>query len=209
MKKLAFPTGWLIGLLIVIFLALGIKLLTLNESIQIILMFTLVIVTTQYAMSTHKMAEEMELTRKTQNKPSLIAYFDNPQSILLELVVKNIGYGIAKDVKLKIEPSLYDHKERDIATLSLFKRGISNCPPNREFHQIVGTSKQFFSEGSNRPLEYNLTISYSDIEGSNISEQIIPLDLSVYRDLPIHRKSDIDRLNKAIENLANRIGTKS
>lgn len=208
MKNLIFPIVWLSGLLIAILLALVLKLLTLNESIQIVLTFTLVLVTTQYAVSTNKMAKEMELTRKIQFSPSIIAYIDNPQSILLDLVVKNIGYGTAKDVALRIEPTMYDHNERDIAELSLFKQGIKQLPPNREFRQIIGTSTQYFSKDSKRPLEYRLTISYSDIEGDKIPEQIIPLDLSVYRNLPIHRESDIDKLGKEINNLANVIRNK-
>ncbi len=125
------------------------------------------------------------------------------------MVVKNIGYGVAEDVKLKIEPIMYDHKERDISKLSLLTQGIQFLPPNREFHQIIGTSAQYFGEGSKRSLEYSLTISYRDSEGNSTQGQLIPLDLSVYRDLPIHRESDIDKLNKAIENLANRIDKKS
>jgi hypothetical protein len=203
MKK--FPMIWFLGLAVLLIPSFLLKALTLYESIQILFTFTLVFVTIQYAISTAKMAKEMELTRKVQDKPSLIAYFDNSQSILLDLVVKNIGYGAAKDVKLKIDPPLYDHQDRDIAKLSLMKQGVNFFPPNREFRQIIGTTQQFFGEDSKRPLEYKLTASYSDIEGNPVPDQVIPLDLSVYRDLPIHRESDIDKLTKEIHNLADKI----
>ena len=203
--------GWVIGM-VLIMTAVFIKLLTLSEGLQILITYTLVLVTAEYAKSTaqqakanEKMVEEMELTRKMQNKPALIAYFDNPQSILLDLVIKNIGYGIAKDVKLKIAPPLYDHNNLDISELSLFKQGISFFPPNREFRQIIGVSTQFFGEGAQRPLEYNLTLSYSDVEGTRIPDYVIPLDLSVYRNLLIHRDSDIDKLTKEVANLARKI----
>ncbi|GAI22769.1 unnamed protein product, partial [marine sediment metagenome] len=39
--------------------------------------------------------------------------------------------------------------------------------------------------------------------------QIIPLDLSVYRDLPIHRESDIDKLTKEVKNLASKLKASS
>ncbi len=207
---------WLLVLgivgMVIIIMSIYFKFLTLFEGFQIVITYTLVLVTAVYAVSTSeqakantKMAQEMELTRKMQNKPSIIAYFDNPQSILLDLVIKNIGYGIAKDVKLKIDPPLYDHNKRDIAELSLFKQGISFFPPNREFRQIIGVSTLFFGEGIERPLEYNLTISHSDVEGNHIPGQIIHLDLSVYRNLPIHRESDIDKLAKEVGNLASKI----
>ena len=179
------------------------NLIKLAEGTEIFILLGLVFVTAEYAKSASKqasanqaMVEEMKLTREMQNRPSIIAYFDNPQSVLIDLVVKNIGYGSAREVRLKIEPSLYDHEERSIAELSLFEKGIDYFPPNREFRQIVGTSGQFFSKDSQRPLEYNLTVSYTDIEGNSLPAQTIPLDLSVYRNLPLHRESDIDKLAK-------------
>ncbi len=202
---------WLVGMVAIV-LAVGFNVLTLAEGLQILIMYTLVLVTAQYAKSAaeqaganRKMAEEMKLAREMQATPSITAYFDNPQSALLDLVVKNIGYGAAKDVRLKIDPPLHDQKKRDIAELSLFKRGINFFPPNREFRQIVGVTNQFFGEGSQRPLEYNLTVSYCDVAGNPVPTQIIPLDLSVYRDLPIHRESDIDKLTKEVKNLASKI----
>ncbi len=133
----------------------------------------------------------MKAQLQAQITPSIIAYFDNPLSSLIDLVVKNIGNGAAREVLLRIDPPLLDHKNRDISELSLFKRGIEFFPPNREFRQIVGTSDQFFGEDFKRPLEYELTISYKDIERNPAPDQTIHLDLSVYRDLPIHRESDI------------------
>lgn len=201
-----------VGLCVVVAITIHFTPLSLYEGIQILLLVTLVLVTSRYAFSAHeqaeaskRMAEEMKLTREMQTMPSITAYFDNPRSTLLGLVVKNIGYGAAKDVKLKIDPPLRDHKERDIAELSLFKRGIDFFPPGREFRQIVGVTTSFFGEGSQHPLEYNLTVQYSDVGGNPIPAQIIPLDLSVYRDLPIHRESDIDRLTKEVKNLAEKL----
>ena len=218
MKGKRFLIGVLIGFAAIV-IAISMNLLPVTDGIQIIILYGLVLVTAEYAKSaentakatveqakaTKTMAEETKLAREMQTIPSIIAYFDNPQSTLLDLVVKNIGYGAAKDVRLEIDPPLYDHNNRDISELSLFKQGIKFFPPNREFRQIVGVSNQFFGEGSQRPLEYNLTISYSDVEGNHIPDQIISLDLSVYRHLPTHRESDIDRLTKEVRNLAKKI----
>jgi hypothetical protein len=201
-----------VGLCIVTAITVYFKGLSTYEGVQILLTVTLVLVTWRYAISAHEQAEasktmayEMKLTREMQTMPSIIAYFDNPRSILLDLVVKNIGYGIAKDVRLKIDPPLLDYKERDIAGLSLFKNGIDFFPPGQEFRQFVGVSTSFFSEDSQRPLEYNLTVSYSNVGGNLVPAQIIPLDLSVYRNLPVHRESDIDGLAKEVKNLAEKL----
>jgi hypothetical protein len=200
------------GFCVVVAITIHFTPLSLYEGIQILVSVTLVLLTSRYAISAHEQAEasktmayEMKLTREMQTTPSIVAYFDNPISVLLDLVVKNIGYGAAKDVRLKIDPPLLDHKERDIAELSLFKRGIAFFPPGREFRQIVGVSTQFFSEGTQRPLEYDLTVSCSDVFGNPIPPQFIHLDLSVYHDLPIRRESDIDRLAKEVKNLAEKL----
>lgn len=194
---------------IVILIALSVAYFAIPKDFEQLALFALVAVTVVYAFFTHeqaeasrRMAEEMKLAREMQTTPSIIAYFDNPRSTLLDLVVKNIGLGVAKDVRLEIKPPLHDHRERDIAELSLFKKGIAFFHPGAEFHQIVGVSKSFFGEGSQRSLEYNLKISCSDVFGNPVPAQIIPLDLSVYRDLPIHRESDIDILAKEVKNLA-------
>lgn len=201
-----------VGLFILICISVYFKGLSSYEGVQILLTVTLVSITWRYAVSSHEQAEanktmayEMKLSREMQIAPSIIAYFDNPISTLLDLVIKNIGYGAAKDVRLKIDPPLLDHKERDIAELSLFKRGIDFFPPNREFRQIVGVSTAFFGESTQRPLEYDLTVSYSDVFGNSVPPQMIRLDLSVYGDLPVHRESDIDRLAKEVKNLVEKL----
>jgi hypothetical protein len=201
-----------VGLFILVGIGVYFTPLSTYEGVQILLMVTLVLITWRYAVSAQqqaeaskRMAEEMKLTREMQTAPSIIAYFDNPISRLLDLVIKNIGYGAAKDLNLKINPPLLDHKERNIAELSLFKRGIDFFPPAREFRQTVGVSTSFFGKGSQRPLEYDLTVSYSDVLGNPVPPQVIRLDLSVYRDLPIHPESDIDRLGKEVKNLAEKL----
>jgi hypothetical protein len=121
------------------------------EGVQILLTVTLVSITWRYAVSAHEQAEasktmayEMKSSREIQTAPSIIAYFDNPTSALLDLVIKNIGYGAAKDVRLGIDPPLLDHKARDIAELSLFKRGIAFFPPGKEVRQIMGLKHTVF-----------------------------------------------------------------
>ena len=174
---------------------------TIGPAVSALTVMSLVILTLLSVFTSMRTVSVMEATLKAQTTPSIIAYFDNPRSVLIDLVVKNIGYGTAKEVRLKIAPPLLDHENRDISELSLFKEGIEFFPPNREFRQIVGTTMQFFGEGAQRPLKYELTASYYDSGGNSIYEQIIPLDLSVYRNLPIARESDIDRLTKEVAKL--------
>jgi hypothetical protein len=205
LKRWWVSSTWIIVLTILIVISLLLKLLSLFEALQILITFTLVIITAQYAISTQKMVDEMKLTREAQSQPAIIAYFDNPTSNLLDLVIRNIGLGAAREVKLKITPPLLDHYGRDISELSLFKNGINFFPPNREFREIIGTSLQFFAEDSKRALNYTLTISFLNAEGKEIPPNAINLNLSVLRHLPIARESDLSKLTKEIKNLTDNL----
>lgn len=165
---------------------------------------SLVLLTLVYAFAQVKMTEVMKLDFMAKNTPSIIAYFDNPQSILFELVVKNIGNGIARNIRVEVNPTLLDVQNRDISKLSLFQNGIDYFPPDREYRQIIGTSRQFFDEKS-RPLRYDLTIYYSDVSGNEKYQQKIPLDFSVYQNLPVHRDSDIEKLVEEVSQLTRTI----
>jgi hypothetical protein len=181
---------------------------TIGPAVGALAIMSLVMLTLLSVFTSMRTVSVMEATLKAQTTPSIIAYFDNPMSTLIDLVVKNIGFGAAKEMRLRIDPPLLDHKNRDISKLSLFKRGIEFFPPNREFRQIVGTTHQFFNEEAQRPLEYELIVSYCDAEGNPAPDQTIPLDLSVYHDLPIYRESDIAKLTKEVAELRKAIVNK-
>lgn len=109
---------------------------------------------------------------------------------------------------MEVNPTLLDVHDRDISKLSLFQNGIDFFPPNREYRQIVGTSLQFFDEKLPRPLKYDLTIYYTDVSGNEKYQQKIPLDLSVYQNLPVHRDSDIEKLAEEVSKLTRTIENK-
>lgn len=196
---------WCPVTLIILLLILGISLKL--EFINNFTMIVLVAVTALYAvftqeqaMATNKMVEEIKLQRKGQIMPQVMVYLDNPVSILFELVVKNVGQGAAKDITLKITPPLFDHMNRDISGLSLFKNGISFLPPGAELRQVVDTSEKFFKGDGKFPLDYEITISYSDVEG-NILSQNIPINIEVYRNLKTRRESDVEKLAEQVKSL--------
>jgi hypothetical protein len=211
---LGVPLILLVGIGVPIYYLLGDKspiwhvVSTIGPAVSALTIVSLVILTLLSVFTSMRTTSVMEATLRAQTTPSIVAYFDNPVSGLLDLVVKNTGYGSAKEVHLNIAPPLLDYKDRDINELSLFKQGIKFFPPNREFRQIIGTIPQFFGEGSTRSLEYELTISYRDSHGNSVPDQTIYLDLSVYHDLPIHRESDITELTKEVAKLRQAITQK-
>jgi len=195
--------------LYVIIVLLCLALILNHPQLEQMTLIVLVFVTAMYAIftyhqaeATRTMAQEMKIERQSRITPSIFIYFDNPVSNLIELVIKNTGQAAARNVKLSINPPLMDFKNRDISELSLFKVGIDFFAPGREFRQVIDTGVEFFKDGSTQPLTYEVTMSYSDIEGKQIYTQVMPLELSVWRHLKTHRESDIDLLKKEVARIA-------
>lgn len=113
MKVLGVAIGWFIGLIVLMALALWFKVLGTAESIQIFLMLTLVLVTIQYATSTHKMAKAMESESATR-RPYL--NFDNwhlpdpTNQAVWRVNLKNFGSTPAYAVQLDMKPRVSGYR---------------------------------------------------------------------------------------------------
>jgi len=112
MKGLGVPIGWFIGLIVLMMLALWFKVLGTAESIQIFLMFTLVLVTAQYAVSTHKMAELSKSEQEWTMRPYIslkgeiseeAVHSEELDYIRLTLVLTNQGRTPTKNVVVNYE----------------------------------------------------------------------------------------------------------
>lgn len=185
---------WLIAVICSLCVALLVKHPQITEMAQIAL-FTItaiyVVFVYEQMKATRIMADEARIEHEIRNKPSLIAYFDNPVGNLIELVFKNVGIVVAKDVQFTIEPSLYDFKGRDISTLSLMRKGVKYFAPRVEFRQVINTGSKIFSQEGNIPLAYMLTMQYKDNSGEKTYNEEITLDLEIFKDLKTKREDEI------------------
>ena len=114
---------WLVGMVAIV-LAVGFNVLTLAEGLQILIMYTLVLVTAQYATSTHRMAKEMEVESGTRRPYLNLDNWHLPDPTnqnLWRVNLKNFGNTPAYAVQLEAKPRLSGYQ----GTLPVLLTGAS------------------------------------------------------------------------------------
>jgi len=153
--------------MIAIVLAVGFNVLTLAESLQILIMYTLVLITAQYAASTRKMVEEMEQQRIEVACPSLSL---RPEHYIegggfISLLLQNTG-GIAKDVNIDIETTSLSEK-KSLFIPAIDKEHIVYLPIRvdkvSEANGVVKV-KLHLKDNSNRELVEELSIDFGKLK---------------------------------------------
>ena len=108
---------------------------------------------------------ESRATKKQKIAPLIVAFLKSTESNkVLTLHMKNIGEGLAKNVKTKI---IKDYKRfgKDDMLLSndgIFKNGFNNFPPQYEFSYFLQVIKDLKSESGTVGIE--IEISYENSE---------------------------------------------
>ena len=113
MIGLGVPIGWLIGLIAIV-VAIMFDLLDLAQGIQILIMFGLLLVTAQYATSTHRMAKEMEVESATRRPYLNLDNWHLPDPAnqkLWRVNLRNFGNTPAYAVQLEAKPRVGGHEE--------------------------------------------------------------------------------------------------
>lgn len=153
----------------------------------------LVFVTAAYVWLTRKSLIEIENARASEIAPYVIVYFDTPEDLWIELVIKNVGKTPAIDFKINVEPmtDLFEH-------VGILHNGSPSIPPGYEIRSFVSMARYLTMEGVT--LTFTATITYraeSETAKPIVSKQV--LDLSVHKD-----RSSIDRKN--IHHVAENLG---
>jgi len=153
------------------------------------------------AAAAWRSVRETRLTREMQERPYVIMDFDLSDKGIINLVVKNIGNGSAKDVKFKFLKPMITSDGRDIAKLPLFGQGLRFLPAGKEISQFFDTSVGCF--GGERPPMFEVGISYYNAQGSTLYEDPpMKLDLSAYKGMYYIQKKDLNDLVKEVENIS-------
>lgn len=113
--------------------------------------------------------ENLEL-EKQKNEPNVIAYFDNGANLFsIVLVLCNEGGGLAKNVRININPEL--DLGDPVFNKYFSKNAVNNngidIPPHSKYVIRVGhtpTASQLYKENK-IPSNYKLDLSYADVDG--------------------------------------------
>jgi hypothetical protein len=187
---------------------------------QILILVTLivyVIKTWRIASASQAAAEVFALSlqvmkeaRDQEIAPYIVVYFDVPYGEqIIHLVVKNIGKSTARDVRIQFKPPLISNSGENIGELSLIKDGIVSLAPGHETKVFIDSTNLFFSEQNDRPLKYEITVSfYGGLKDSQrVSELVLDLsaDKKLFKLAQGNRHdwiSEVEKISRTIERIS-------
>ncbi len=172
--------------------------ITLNkEAITLVFSLVITISTVVYALLTWKLTSETRRMRKTQTEPKISIYLKPCQVSMLffDLVIKNIGLGVAYNVKFKVLEEFDISEDRKLSEIDFIKEGINYMPPDYSvetyFLHILGQYERIIDK------KIKIKITYKNSEGRGLSE-IINLNMSQFKGI---QKIVSDPLNKIAKNI--------
>lgn len=153
------------------------------------------------AVAAWRSVRETQLARETQERPYVIMDFDLSDIPIINLVVRNVGNGSAKDVRFNFLKPMITSDGRDIGKLPLFEQGLRFLPAGKEISQFFDMSHRYL--GDERPPIFEVSISYFNAQGSiSYEDPPIKLDLSVYKGMHYIRQKDFNDLVKEVGNIS-------
>ncbi len=121
-----------------------------------------------YAILTRALVRETKLMRKAQVEPYVIAYLmgTDTHSSIIYLCTKNIGQGVALNVRFKLEKD-FKHAFKNFLSYSYFKDGVKYFPPGKEDKHLVLSFSGAKSEGEQLNDSIRFVVEYETILGEN------------------------------------------
>ncbi len=147
---------------------------------------------------------EAKELREAQTRPFVVIDLDSSAHTLFDLVVKNIGPTLARDVRFEFDPPIRStDDDLDPNKIKMFREGISTLAPGKEIRTLFETGPA--RHKSELPDTYEVTVSYSDQTGKRQYQERVDLDFGLYWDRPTVQRRDVHDLYKQLETIAKEI----
>lgn len=140
-----------------------------------------------------KILNEMKETRDAETAPYVFAYFDHVEEdneTKLFLVIKNAGKGIARDIKINIEPELQNGNTYSLKHIKQIINNMPPLPPSGEIRHAFALTTQYFKTTPPLPQNYKIQISFNG--GINKSTRTVEQEIS----LDFFRGSRLNRIKE-------------
>lgn len=128
--------------------------------------------------------------REAQFRPFVILDFSYHE-MFAQLTIKNIGTTLARDVTFEVDPHWKTALDDDpsypyvLANSYIFREGIPTLPPWKEITMVFDREPERSKAGL--PDRFEVTVRYRGDPLGREYEELIVLDLGIYRDRgPIH-----------------------
>lgn len=168
-----------------------------------------ILATLVVALLTFKMVDEMRLARIAQYRPEIIIDFDIPYGEpIINLILKNEGKSLAKNVTFKIIPELIDSRDRNMSKSYIFEKGIKTMIAGKEIKQIFDGSIDYYQKNEKTPEKYPLIfeaiIKYEDNEGKKYEDSMI-LNLEIYKNVHYIAQGSLKDIAERLRDIENKI----
>lgn len=121
-----------------------------------------------YTFINYKMLRESKRSREQKLDPIVVPYLQVSETrSILEFRIKNIGEGLARDVKINVLED-FERLNKESLTFSnigAIKNGVSVFPPQYELKYYIGRIPNLFQEHSEKKVKISFT--YQSIDGRN------------------------------------------
>ena len=140
----------------------------------------------------------MRRERRERSQPNVIARFP-PKVVggtpIVELVIKNIGNGVARHVSISFDQDIRDYEGRNLNELDFIK-DYPSLAPNEELPHFMNVGYKFLEE--NKITAITGEIHFEDIYGKKRAN---PIELKVFKDITSVSGKTIDHLVRETEKL--------
>ena len=165
----------------------------------------LVVVTAIYAYLTYKMSrmsersvQVMKEQTEAMSRPYLVFQpVVRPHTPWLYLKIYNNGNTSALDIKLEVDKDFFqfDEKDKNLKSLSVFKKNIDSFSPNQEMYFALGEGWKIFGDSNNpMPEQFTITASYSFMD--KIVNEKSHIDLRPFSHSEGERNPIVEELEK-------------
>jgi hypothetical protein len=105
-------------------------------------------------MAAQRQTEVQEQARRDAAQPYVVVDVDiHPaQGQLLQVVARNLGQSMARDVRVQFDPPLPKRLGSDNSPFQALDRGLSYLPPGRSMSWSLGISFRYFEDGAVPPV---------------------------------------------------------
>ncbi|MCH8518292.1 hypothetical protein LAT59_00805 [Candidatus Gracilibacteria bacterium] len=148
---------------------------------------------------------ETRKTRIMQEKPHIEIFVKRNEGwgSMLDLVIKNIGYSGAYNLKFEIDKNfnLLDNDEKDIYkldNLGFFKNGIKFLPANGEISNLFTILSTNYAEKIKWKI--NISCCYNDKYGKKVKDSFL-IDLSMFEDTFLPQEKPIYKIEKHLSKI--------
>ena len=158
----------------------------------------LLVIAAVYARSQFQEARDL---RQAQIRPFVVIDLDSPERPFFELVVKNIGTTMARDVRFEFDvtpQSTISHASLD--RFKMFSDGIATLPPGKEIRTLFDNAVKRFK--ADLPDVYRVHVSYTDHERGRPFEEDIDLDFGLYWNRLSVTRNGLHEIHKELESIS-------